>query len=252
MIKRIGLSLIVGIVTVLATVGVGMAADTTGAAAETKRETVFMDMAWGDPVEKLRDAVLSNELKNNLVAISQASSLERRLRSGISTKQEPQIKWEVYQKRSEMLSIGALPIETIVYGFIDGRLTAIRVATANPKQLLDIMHARYGEPNVSQSRTREDEWNDKLTDIMDKLNWDLAWIEVVTHKRKDMGPSLPEVTRKGWRQGDTLIYFWGHRWGYFELWSEPMLTSYQRLIEAQQKKETEAYNQQIQQDTNAW
>lgn len=132
MTKRIGMSIIVGIVMVLATVGVVLAADnagvgqkaseTTAASTETKRETVFMDLAWGDPVETLGE---------DGVFITKADG-------GV----------EIYEKKNEATSLGSIPIKRIYYTFSDNQLRAILVYLSESafNDIKRVLVAKYGEP----------------------------------------------------------------------------------------------------------
>lgn len=111
---------------------------------EAERETVFLDLAWGDPVERLGPAY---KLYNPIT-----EALRNIVGGGDSAQTKPEPGVEVWRKKDEVRSLGILPVASVEYRFFESRLFRITVTLPergwkeNYDMLNRILEARYGKP----------------------------------------------------------------------------------------------------------
>lgn len=116
------------------------------------RVTVFRDLAWGDPVAVLGDAVLARQSKD-ISASLLVGLLETNLFGTYGEEFRSGITLDVFMRSDEQLALGSLTVRDILYGFLNDKLAAIYVSSENKRRFGDVLRARYGEPHRTTTHT---------------------------------------------------------------------------------------------------
>lgn len=200
---------------------------------EQQRDCVFMGFCWGDSVDALgRVEEATSEEAQRLI--------EDFYPIHLSEKDFPNLSFKLYKRQQEIMSLGTIPVQEVIYGFINDKLAMIQVNSYDWLRLQELIKARYGEFEEFNQRTALLNHHGKLSD---------------TYGHSYL---LNQYTYENYKTiGDTYIGSGtlprgkGYR-GFFHLHSISLFAEAKVAIEKRQKEISEAHKKRLQAESQLW
>lgn len=227
---------------------------------QASNEPVFMGLYWGDSLDALGEVKeASRYVADELMEAFYGSYYEGNRSVKLTETDFSNLSFKLYIKETEIKSLGTVPVNRVVYGFINGKLAMIHIVTPNVVFLKDV-ESDAASLSMLKGTFDEGAYQKKLAAIADIPNQLMALVEARYGKlsyKYSWSQSISEVNNLESFQkekviGDTYVGSIASFEGVFHLHSVSLFAEAKAVIEARKKEKEAAYEKRLKSESKLW